>query len=156
MVRSGSHGLRPHSLSTVSTLRSFAILIGIATVGAALTAWLHPEPPPWERPVPDGAISAATLAGWLSADPPPLVLDARPATEFNAGSVPGAIHFPEDDYETGLMRLIEAWSPGRRVVVFCGAQSCELSRHLALRLQGDLGDPGIVYLDGGWEAWLSH
>lgn len=140
----------------MSTLRALAILVAVATVGAALTAWLHPNPPPWERPVPDGAISAATLTEWLSAPPPPLILDARPAAEFSAGTIPGAIHFPADDFETGLLRLVESWAPGRRVVVFCGAQSCELSRHLAQRLQSDLGDPGVVYLDGGWEAWLSR
>jgi len=138
----------------VATLRAFILLLAIATGGAVLTALLHPHRPPWQRPVPDGAISAATLAAWLAEVPPPLILDARTAEEHAAGTIPGALPYHDPETEAAFLRVMEAWTPGRRVVVFCGATGCDLSRQLAIRLQRDLGDPTVTYLDGGWESWV--
>lgn len=137
------------------TLRALALLVAIACLGAGVTAWLHPSRPPWQRPVPEGAITATTLAAWLASPEPPLVLDARTAAEFAAGTIPGAVPFHDAGTEPAFLRLLETWIPGRRIVVFCGAETCDLSRDVAAQLRRDLGHDQIYHLDGGWDTWPS-
>ena len=59
------------------------------------------------------------------------VLDVRPAEEFAAGHLPGAINVPLDALESGLARL-----PRRReVVAYCRGPYCLMSFEAVLRLR---------------------
>jgi rhodanese-related sulfurtransferase len=65
-------------------------------------------------------ITRAELAERVQRDPPPLVLDVRPAAEFVAGHVPGAVSVPPDELATRVRRLpIDA-----DVVAYCRGAFC--------------------------------
>ncbi|PYL67744.1 MAG: hypothetical protein DMF20_02670 [Verrucomicrobia bacterium] len=81
-------------------------------------------------------------------------IDARPDNEFARDHVPGAIPLNEDRWNELLPQFLAAWSPGKKIVVYCSAQSCDLAREVAERLRKEAQLPDVFVLDGGWEAWL--
>jgi rhodanese-related sulfurtransferase len=83
----------------------------------------------------------------------PLWIDARSASEFGISHIPGAVNVTEDDWDEGFNRLASIYRPGRKMVVYCGAESCHASREVALRLLRELRTDKIYVLKGGFEAW---
>ncbi len=81
-------------------------------------------------------------------------IDARADDEFARDHVPGAILLNEDHWNELLPQFLAAWSPGKKVVVYCSAQSCDLAREVAERLRKEAHLPDVFVLEGGWEAWL--
>ena len=84
-----------------------------------------------------------------------LFVDARPAAEFRAGHVPGAVSLPfEAADERALAAFREALPPGRPVVAYCEGHECLSSLGLA-RLLAARGLGEIRVLSGGWAEWTS-
>jgi rhodanese-related sulfurtransferase len=81
-------------------------------------------------------------------------VDARPDNEFASDHVPGAISLNEDRWNELLPQFLAAWSPGKKVVVYCSSLSCNASREVARRLRKEAQLPDVFVLEGGWEAWL--
>jgi rhodanese-related sulfurtransferase len=81
-------------------------------------------------------------------------VDARTDNDFARDHVPGAISLNEDRWNELLPQFLAAWSPGKKVVVYCSAQSCDLAREVAERLRKEAQLPDVFVLNGGWEAWL--
>jgi len=81
-------------------------------------------------------------------------VDARPAEEFEHDHIPGAILLNEDNWNELLPQFLEQWSPDKRVVVYCSAQSCNAAAEVARRLRQEAGLNNIFVLQGGWEEWL--
>jgi len=81
-------------------------------------------------------------------------VDARPDDEFASDHVPGAISLNEDRWNELLPEFLAAWSPGKKIVVYCSSLSCNASREVARRLRKDAQLPDVFVLEGGWEAWL--
>ena len=101
-----------------------------------------------------------------SAPPPPQLLDLRPAEEFAAGHLAGAVHL--DLWGVSLIDTSEAplrafmWmighlfslrgiTPDRPVVVYEGKSGLRAAR--AFWLLEYLGHPSVRVLDGGVQAW---
>lgn len=80
-------------------------------------------------------------------------IDARPADEFQAGHVPSALPLNTDEWDRLLPEVLNRWSPGRKLVVYCSKQTCGASREVARRLKDEAGLKNIFVLSGGWEAW---
>jgi rhodanese-related sulfurtransferase len=70
--------------------------------------------------------------------------------------VPGAIQLNEDRWNELLPQMLQAWSPGKKVIVYCSSQACGASREVAHRLRNEAGLTNVVVLEGGWEAWLAR
>jgi rhodanese-related sulfurtransferase len=81
-------------------------------------------------------------------------VDARPDEEFARDHVPGALSLNEDRWNELLPQFLAAWSPGKKVVVYCSAESCDLAREVAERLRKEAQLPDVFVLEGGWEAWV--
>jgi rhodanese-related sulfurtransferase len=81
-------------------------------------------------------------------------VDARPDEEFARDHVPGALSLNEDRWNELLPQFLAAWSPGKRVVVYCSAESCDLAREVAERLRKEAQISDVFVLEGGWEAWI--
>lgn len=65
-------------------------------------------------------VTRAELAERLLRDRPPVVLDVRPAAEFVAGHVPGAVSTPPDELTARVQRLPRASD----VVAYCRGSFC--------------------------------
>ncbi len=100
-------------------------------------------PPPGHIAVADARLRAAEL----------LWIDARPAAQFEAGHIPGAVNLPLDAWDTHFPQLLAVWSPERALVVYCDSTTCDLSEQVADRLRRELGVDTVQVLHGGWQAW---
>jgi thiosulfate/3-mercaptopyruvate sulfurtransferase len=106
--------------------------------------------------------------GQLAASPDRLVIDLRPAEQFSAGHIPGAVHL--DLWGVSLIDTSEAplrafmWmvghlfalrgvTPDRPVVVY--EQDSGMRAARAFWLLEYLGHPSVSVLDGGFAAWTS-
>jgi rhodanese-related sulfurtransferase len=92
-------------------------------------------------------ITRADLATRLRHDPRPLVLDVRPAAEFLAGHVPGAVSVPPDELGSRVRRLPAADD----VVAYCRGSYCIFADDAVRTLLGR----GVraVRLEDGFPEW---
>ena len=83
-------------------------------------------------------------------------VDARPDADFTRDHVPGAVSLNEDRWNELLPQFQSIWSPEKKVVVYCSAESCNAAREVAERLRKSTQPPmqNVFVLEGGWEAWV--
>jgi rhodanese-related sulfurtransferase len=81
-------------------------------------------------------------------------VDARSDEEFDHDHVPGAASLNEDRWNELLPQFLERWSPEKRVIVYCSAESCNAAREVAKRLRDEAQIKNVFVLQGGWEEWL--
>jgi rhodanese-related sulfurtransferase len=106
----------------------------------------------WQSPIPPSQMVSVDQARQWSGTT--IWVDARPDVDFAHDHVPGAISLNEDHWNELLPQLLAAWSPEKKIVVYCSAQSCDLAREVAERLRKEAQLPDVFVLEGGWEAWL--
>jgi rhodanese-related sulfurtransferase len=139
------------NIRSLDYLRQAAWLLFLALVPAVLTAFLHPYgAQDIDRLKPDEITWTQSRKDVRFTDA--LWIDARPATAYAAGHKPGALRLTEADWETLLEPVLDAWKPGRFVVVYCDSKSCTASAGVAARLRRELGAGDIFVLRGGWQA----
>jgi rhodanese-related sulfurtransferase len=98
-------------------------------------------------------VTLAQAQGWGDTA---IWVDARPDEEFARDHVPGAISLNEDHWNALLPQFLAAWSPEKKVVVYCSSLSCNASREVARRLRKEAQLQNVFVLEGGWEAWLKN
>ena len=81
-------------------------------------------------------------------------VDARPDEEFARDHIPAALSLNEDRWNELLPQFLAAWSPGKKIVVYCSSLGCNASREVARRLRREAQLPDVFVLEGGWEGWL--
>jgi rhodanese-related sulfurtransferase len=134
-----------------SLVRQILLLLGLALLPAICQAIYYRNVASWDQPPIDAAlVSVAQAQGWGDGA---LWIDARPEEEFARGHVPGAMPLNEDEWNALLPGLLAAWSPGRKLVVYCSRQSCNASHAVAERLRHEAGLKNVYVLEGGWEEW---
>ncbi len=131
-------------------IREFAIITALTLLGSAFSLYHEWAPLPWaEAELEAGEIRLADAQAldviWL---------DTRTLKEFEAAHIPGAIFFEENDWDAGLLALMDAWlGQPRPIVIYCGSESCGTSKRVAERLRESLPEAEIYSLKGGWDAW---
>jgi rhodanese-related sulfurtransferase len=106
----------------------------------------------WRSPIPPSEmVSVDQARSWSGSV---IWVDARPDDDFARDHVPGALSLNEDRWNELLPQFLAAWSPGKKVVVYCSAESCDLAREVAERLRKEAQVPDVFVLEGGWEAWV--
>jgi rhodanese-related sulfurtransferase len=134
-----------------SLVHQIFLLLGLAFLPAIGQAIYYRNVASWHQPPIDaGLVSVAQAKGW---DDTALWIDARPEEEFARGHVPGAMLLNEDEWSALLPALLTAWSPERKLVVYCSRQSCNASHAVAERLRNETGLKNVYVLEGGWEEW---
>lgn len=125
-------------------------LLLLAGLGLALVVRLLQPPRP---EVILKAETAISVAAFEALEPRPLVVDARSASAYVDGHIPGALHLSLDDWDRGLGELLFRWEPGQVVVVYCAQAGCGDSYAVAVRLRQEYELTETYHLKGGWEAW---
>ncbi len=135
----------------LSLVRQLLLLLGLAFLPAIGQAIYYRDAPSWQqRPGDSAPVTLAQAKAWGSAA---LWLDARSEEQFTRGHVPGAMLLNEDDWHSLLPPVLGAWSPERKLVVYCSRQTCDASHVVAERLRKEAGLPNVYVLEGGWEEW---
>jgi rhodanese-related sulfurtransferase len=134
-----------------SLVRQILLLLGLALLPAIGQAIYYRNVASWHQPPVDaGLVSVAQAKGWGDTV---LWVDARPEEDFARGHIPGAMLLNEDEWDAQLRTFLTAWSPERKIVVYCSAQSCNASHAVAERLRNEAGLKDVHVLEGGWEGW---
>lgn len=132
------------------TGRRLLMLMILALVPAVMAGLFHPRRPAWDAEAPGpGEVRLAEARTWDHA----LWIDARTAAAFARGHVPGALLLTEERWSRDLEAVVNAWTPDRRIVVYCDARSCDAARRTVERLRREVGLDDAWVLRGGWDAW---
>ena len=132
-------------------LRQSLLLLGLAFLTAAGQALYLRDQVSWRSPIPASEmVTLADARGWGSNA---IWIDARPEGEFTQEHIPGALLLNEDRWNELLPAMLAAWSPEKRVVVYCSSESCGSSREVARRLRNEAQLKNVFVLEGGWEEW---
>lgn len=129
-------------------LRPLALILLAAVLPAAASALLHPRRPSWLSDEIPAHLAASNPTRYL-------MVDARPATDFATGHIPGAVSLNEDAWDALFPPFLDAWDGERPILVYCSSLSCATSREVAHRLRTEAGIPEVFVMEGGWEAWIS-
>jgi rhodanese-related sulfurtransferase len=133
---------------TALRLAGLILLIGVGLAG--VTAAIHPKRPSFLTPPRDpNEVTLAQTEQWGRAV---LWVDARSESEFASEHVSDAISLNFENWTEQFPRFLDRYTTGQRVVVYCSATSCQLSREIASKLR-DSGVPEAYFLEGGWEVW---
>jgi rhodanese-related sulfurtransferase len=108
----------------------------------------------WQSPIP--AAELVTVDQARAFGDGAIWVDARPDEEFARDHVPGAVSLNEDRWNELLPQFLPNWSPGKKVVVYCSAESCNAAREVAKRLRDEAQLTGVFVLQGGWEEWVKQ
>ena len=136
--------------SRMGVLRQALFILLVALIPASLTAAFHPRRPPWsQETLAPGEEMLSTVLTWRE---DVLWVDARSTEEYEVEHIPGALLLNLDNWDELFRKFLDQWVPDKRVVVYCSAATCELSREVAERLRKNSVSPVFV-LKGGWEAW---
>jgi rhodanese-related sulfurtransferase len=79
-----------------------------------------------------------------------VVLDVRPALEYEHGHLPGAISLPAEE----LPRRINELPRDRRIVAYCRGRYCLFADEAVALLRTHGFD--AVRLEGGWPEWVAE
>jgi len=132
-------------------VRQVLFLLGLAFLPAIGQALYYRGTVSWQQR--RGAAAAGSgeeAKNWGGAV---LGVDARAEEPFAKAHVPGALRLDEDGWDTLLPSVLAAWSPERKVVVYCSRETCNASHAVAERLRHEVQLKNIYVLQGGWEEW---
>ena len=138
----------------MSVVRQALLLIALAFVPAIGEAIYLRNKVSWQSPIPASELMTVDQA--RSWGDNVIWVDVRPDDEFERDHIPGAILLNEDRWTDLLPQFLGQWSPEKKVVVYCSAQSCNASREVAKRLRDEAQLRNVFVLDGGWEEWLKN
>ena len=137
-----------------SLTRQAIMLAVLALLPAAGEAIYFRDKISWRSPIsPSELVNVDQARAWGQNA---IWVDARPDEEFVHDHVPGALSLNEDRWNELLPEFLAAWSPGKKVIVYCSSLSCNASREVARRLRKEAQLPDVFVLEGGWEAWLKQ
>jgi rhodanese-related sulfurtransferase len=133
-------------------IRQALLLVSLAFIPAIGQAIYFRNKVSWEAPVPASQmVSVSKARSWGENA---IWVDARRDEQFAQDHIPGAVLLNEDRWNELLPQFLGSWSPGKKTVVYCSNESCNLAVEVAQRLrqEGKLAD--VFVLEGGWEEWL--
>jgi rhodanese-related sulfurtransferase len=133
-------------------VREALILIALACVPSIGEAIYFRDKISWQSPIAASELVTVDQArAWGGGA---IWLDARPDEEFARDHVPEAFSLNEDHWNELLPQFLPNWSPGKKVVVYCSAASCNAARDVAKRLRDEAQLKDVFVLQGGWEEWV--
>jgi len=133
-------------------VREALILIALACLPAIGEGVHFRDKISWQSPIPASELVTVDQArAWGDGA---IWLDARPDEEFARDHVPEAFSLNEDHWNELLPQFLPNWSPGKKVVVYCSAASCNAARDVAKRLRDEAQLKDVFVLQGGWEEWV--
>jgi rhodanese-related sulfurtransferase len=138
----------------LGAVREALVLVALACLPAIGQGFYFRDKVSWESPIPASELVTVDQAKALGDGA--VWVDARPDDEFSKDHVPGAFSLNEDRWNELLTQFLPNWSPDKKVVVYCSAQSCNAAREVAKRLREEAQLQNVFVLKGGWEEWLKN
>lgn len=115
---------------------------------------------PPSMPQKSRSIATASQTTWEKAQPlvqagEVVLVDSRPRLSYEAGHIPKAISFPENEFASRIASFHSKYPPSSsRVVIYCSDSTCGSSAKLASTLTQKYGYQHVQYVPGGYLDWL--
>lgn len=145
--------------------KQIGIILLASTVLAGVSNLVHPRRIPWvqdwshqvetkaaEQEIP--IISLATAMEKATRRTAAFI-DARSASEFAKGHIPGAVSIPFDSFDDHFPTILELLDAGDQLVVYCRNRECDDALLLAAELTAMGGTDIVLYVDG-FEHWSKN
>jgi len=84
-----------------------------------------------------------------------LFADARPAADFAAGHIAGAVSLPVHRQDDWFEKIFTRVGPEKTVITYCAGSECTLGQELA-RVLTEAGFENVFYLVDGWGQWTAR
>jgi rhodanese-related sulfurtransferase len=84
-----------------------------------------------------------------------ILVDARPANDFDAGHLAEAINIEPKTDPAHISRRLSQQDRGKRIVVYCQFDGCGYSALVARRLH-EAGFHNLSLFPGGWAEWVEY
>jgi rhodanese-related sulfurtransferase len=134
------------------TAIQIALLVAIALVPAISWAIFDSRIPSWDDPPTDrGEVTLAAAQHWGENV---IWVDARSRAKFESAHIPGALLLNFDEWDELLVPVLARYAPGKRIVVYCDAQTCQGSHMVADRIRREAKLTDVFVLRDGWRAWV--
>jgi rhodanese-related sulfurtransferase len=104
-----------------------------------------------EAALPEGAVSLAQVKSAFDTGSA-VIVDARSASDYQEGHIPGAINIPHDRIAEFVETLNNEISMDAEVICYCHGPDCDFSDLLATELKV-MGYQKVSVFTGGWEHW---
>ncbi|MDB6147407.1 MAG: rhodanese [Spartobacteria bacterium] len=135
-------------------IRQALLLVSLAFIPAIGHAVYYRDKVSWQGPVPPSQmVSLAKAQSWGAGA---IWVDARPDEQFVKDHIPGAVPLNEDRWNELLPQFLAVWAPGKKTIVYCSNESCNLALEVATKLREEAQLKDIFVLEGGWEEWLKQ
>lgn len=130
--------------------------VPLIMAGAPVTTVSHDKTSPADSsaagaPLAEGAVSVEQVKAALDAGSA-VIIDARSATEYEEGHIPGSINIPHDRLPEFMGTLTAEVPTDAHVIVYCRGPECDFSDLLATELKV-MGYQAVSVFPGGWEHW---
>ena len=133
-------------------VREGLLLIALAALPAIGEGLYLRDKVSWQSSIPTSELVTVDQAkAWGDGT---IWVDARSDEEFANDHVPGAFSLNEDHWNELLLQFLPNWSPDKKVIVYCSAESCNAARDVAKRLGDEARLKDVFILQGGWEEWV--
>lgn len=133
-----------------------ALLISsLAALAAAAVFQIHPRSPSLylvQEPLKADQVSLHEIRERWNDDV--IWLDARPRDQFDAEHIPGALLLNEQEFDPLLLGILDTLQAASKpIIIYCGGQKCNASRHVREKLRSMVPLDDCYILQGGWPAW---
>ena len=136
------------------------LLILLASAAGAAAFWLHPGAPALyltEEPLQPDEVTLNDISRRWNGDV--IWLDARPNGQFTAAHIPEARLLNEQHFDEQLLEMLDILQTTTKpIVIYCGGQKCEASRHVREKLLSmvPIEHEKCFVLKGGFPAWQAE
>lgn len=139
-----------------------AIILLASVACAAVSAFLLPHRIPWRGEWDNYVSNKARSSGVaiielaeakaIADAQSRVILDARPAADYEAGHLPGAFTLPQTDIDTFFGPLMPLLAFDAPVMTYCSSKDCDEALLLTEQLR-ERGVTSVVLFVGGFKAW---
>lgn len=146
----------------MKTLARAALLVLLASACAAGFNAVRPNGLPWRGDPVNDVVEKARAAGVKTIDADEarriidagehLVLDARPASKYHEGHLPGALSLPAESVAESYGDVAALVAPDVPILVYCTGALCDESLQVAEFLRQQGCENVTLFLDG-FDAW---
>ena len=133
------------------------LLILLASAAGATTFWLHPQAPALyliEEPLQPDEVTLKDISQRWKGDV--IWLDARPHDQYTTAHIPEARLLNEQGFDDQLLEMLDILQTNiKPIIIYCGGQKCEASRHVREKLLSrvPIEHEKCFVLKGGFPAW---
>lgn len=142
-------------------LHAFGILVASAALALGANA-LRSDGVPLIRTKPPSAateshgVAVISLGSFLEATTRPgvVILDARPAEDFEEAHIPRAQNLPSEASEEQFAAVLQDLGYDQEIITYCSGIECDAAEEVAAQLL-DRGYMNVKVFSGGWEEWMN-